>query len=44
MMRWFMDNREEIARMANGSARMVKARYEQKDVWEALMNMYLSLE
>ena len=43
MMRWFIDNREEIARMANVSARMVKARYEQKDVWEALMNMYLSL-
>ncbi len=44
MMKWFIDNREEVAKMASGATRMIKARYEQKDVWDALMKMYLSLE
>ena len=44
MMTWFIDNREEVAKMASGATRMIKARYEQKDVWDALMKMYLSLE
>ena len=44
MMEWFIDNREEVAKMASGSAQMIKARYEQKDVWDAIMKMYLSLD
>ena len=44
MIEWFIDNREEIAKMASGSACMIKERYEQKDVWDAIMKMYLSLD
>ena len=44
MMEWFLDNREEVEKMASGSASMIKDRYEQKDVWDAIMKMYLSLD
>lgn len=43
MMSWFIDNRAEVAKMASCSPRMIKERYEQEDVWEAIMKMYLSL-
>jgi glycosyltransferase involved in cell wall biosynthesis len=44
MMAWFIENRVEVASMAGRAAQMIKARYEQKDVWRAIMKMYLSLD
>ncbi len=44
MMTWFIENRVEVSSMAGRAERRIKARYEQKDVWYAIMNMYLSLD
>lgn len=43
-MTWFIENQQEVASMAGRAVQMIKARYEQKDVWYAIMNMYLSLD
>ena len=43
MMLRFADNRSEAQRMASNARPMVQARYEQKDVWAALLDMYEAL-
>ena len=44
MMKWFIDNRDSVGRMAEKSRSMIQARYEQKSVWTELLKMYLSLD
>ena len=43
-MEWFLDHPEEVTRMATNAPRMVHERYEQRDVWNALLAFYRSLE
>lgn len=43
-MEWFMDHREEVRRMAANAPRMVHERYEQRDVWNALLEFYKGME
>ena len=43
-MEWFLSHPEEVARMAANAPRMVHERYEQRDVWNALLAFYRSLE
>ena len=43
-MEWFLDHPEEVTRMAANAPRMVHERYEQRDVWNALLAFYRSLE
>lgn len=42
-MRWFLDHGAEVERMARNCRRMIQERYEQKDVWSHLLEMYQSL-
>lgn len=43
-MRWFVRHPAEVRRMAANAPRMIHERYEQKDVWQALLEYYRSLE
>ncbi len=43
-MRWFVCHPAEVRRMAANAPRMIHERYEQKDVWQALLEYYRSLE
>ena len=43
-MEWFLSHPAEVARMSHNARRMIKERYEQKDVWQALLEYYHSLE
>lgn len=43
-MRWMMTHPEEMSRMADNAPRMIRERYEQRDVWQALLDHYQSLE
>lgn len=42
-MKWFYNNPTEIERMGTNAISLVRERYEQKDVWNALLEMYNSL-
>lgn len=44
MMSWFMNNSDNVKTMASKARKMICSRYERKDVWEALLEMYRSLE
>jgi glycosyltransferase involved in cell wall biosynthesis len=43
-MQYFLDNPEDVERMANNSRKMVIDRYEQQVVWDALLEEYRRLE
>lgn len=43
-MEWFLSHPTEVKRMSLNARRMIKERYEQKDVWEALLRYYHSIE
>ena len=42
-MKWFYNNPTKIERMGTNAISLVRERYEQKDVWNALLKMYNSL-
>ena len=42
-MKWFYNNPSEIEKMGTNAISLVRERYEQKDVWNALLKMYNSL-
>ena len=43
MMTWFLDHPDEVAKMASKARAMIASRYERRDVWNALLEMYKSL-
>lgn len=43
-MRAFLSHPDDVARMAAAAPRRIRERYEQKDVWQALLDYYRSLE
>lgn len=43
MMKWFLDNPEDVERMSNNSRDIVKEKYEQDDVWCHWKDYYFSL-
>lgn len=43
-MRWFVTHPADVRRMAANAPAMIHERYEQKDVWQALLAYYKSLE
>lgn len=43
-MRCFVEHPEEVKRMAGNARQMIIDRYEQKDVWNALLSYYKSIE
>lgn len=43
-MSWFANHHAEVARMSRNARRMIHERYEQRDVWAALLDYYRSLE
>lgn len=43
MMKWFLESPGDVSRLASKSRMMVQTRYEQNDVWKALLEMYQSL-
>ncbi|WP_077196604.1 glycosyltransferase family 4 protein [Prevotella ihumii] len=43
-MKWFVEHTAEGKRMANNARAMIKERYEQVNVWNALLEVYKSLE
>lgn len=43
-MSWFANHPAEVARMSRNARRMIHERYEQRDVWAALLDYYRSLE
>lgn len=43
-MGWFASHTAEVERMSHNARRMIKERYERKDVWKALLEYYRSLE
>lgn len=43
-MQYFLDNPEDVERMANNSRKMIIDRYEQQVVWDALLEEYRRLE
>ncbi|NMA30804.1 MAG: glycosyltransferase family 4 protein [Candidatus Methanofastidiosa archaeon] len=43
-MHYFLDNHEDLERMANNSRKMIVDRYEQQVVWDALLEEYRRLE
>jgi glycosyltransferase involved in cell wall biosynthesis len=43
-MEWFILHPAEVSRMSRNARRMIKERYEQKDVWNGLLEYYRSLE
>ncbi len=44
VMEWTLSHPSDVARMAQNSRRIIQEKYEQKDVWKALKNMYTSLD
>ena len=42
-MKWFMEHPEEVKRMGRNARGMITSRYEQKDVWKEILNLYLEL-
>ena len=44
MMLFFVDNPREIQKMATQAREMICTRYEQHDVWQALLEEYRNLE
>lgn len=42
-MKWFIEHPEDVKRMGKAARNMVKQRYEQKDVWNALLDYYKQL-
>lgn len=42
-MEWFISHPAEVERMSRNARRMITSRYEQKDVWKAILDMYNSL-
>ncbi|MBQ5979816.1 MAG: glycosyltransferase family 4 protein [Bacteroidales bacterium] len=44
MMSWFIDHPQEVAQMASKSREMIRTRYERMEVWNALLEMYKSLD
>lgn len=43
-MEWFIHHPAEISRMSRNARRMIKERYEQRDVWNALLAFYNELK
>lgn len=43
-MRWFLEHPEDVKRMGNNARKMIQDRYEQKDVWKALLEFYNGLK
>lgn len=43
-MRWFVEHPEDVRRMGNNARKMIQDRYEQKDVWRALLDFYDGLK
>lgn len=43
-MEWFINHPAEIERVSHNARRMIQERYEQKDVWKALLEYYRTLE
>ena len=43
MMKWFLNNQNSVKKMASCSRDIIKARYEQADVWAHWRDFYLSL-
>lgn len=43
-MEWFIHHPAEIERMSHNARRMIQERYEQKDVWKALLEEYNNLD
>ena len=43
-MKYFLDNSKKVQEMAESSRKVIQERFEQKDLWNALLNMYKSLE
>lgn len=43
-MEWFINHPAEVKRMSHNARRMIQERYEQKDVWNALLEYYRTLE
>ena len=43
-MDWMLTHPSDVKRMSSNSRRVIQERYEQKDVWKALMNMYNILD
>ena len=44
MMVYFVENKNEVQRMADNARSMIIQRYEQKAVWEAILDMYQHLD
>uniref|UniRef100_A0AB33ISS7 Glycosyltransferase family 4 protein n=2 Tax=unclassified Prevotella TaxID=2638335 RepID=A0AB33ISS7_9BACT len=42
-MKWFMEHQADVARMAENARGMIEERYEQLDVWNALLDCYNAL-
>lgn len=42
-MQWMMGHREELKRMSFNCRKMIQDRFEQRDVWKAILEMYQSL-
>lgn len=43
-MEWFILHPAEVQRMSRNARRMIQERYEQKDVWNGILEYYRSLE
>ena len=44
MMQWFVSHPEEVKRMGSNARKMIQDRYEQRDVWNALLKFYNDLK
>lgn len=42
-MKFYLEHPEEVERMGKNARGLITSRYEQKDVWQAILNMYKSL-
>lgn len=42
-MKWFIEHPEEVKRMGRNARGMITSRYEQKDVWKEILNLYFEL-
>lgn len=42
-MKWFLDHGADVERMSRNCRRMIQERYEQRDVWKHLLEMYQNL-
>ena len=43
-MKYFLDNSQKVQEMAKSSRKVIQERFEQKDLWNALLSMYNSLK